>query len=104
MTNNRDMFVDPTIDEVKELLFLDNTSNTIVKTKSNNNSSSDNSSSDNSSSDNSSSNNSSSQIDTNTGVIYKLSFPKSLGNGNGNGNGNGTIELNRDKYPVKKRI
>ena len=103
MTNNRDMFVDPTIDEVKELLFLDNTSNTIVKTKSNNNSSSDNSSSDNSSSDNSSSdnsssNNSSSQIDTNTGVIYKLSFPKSLGNGNG------TIELNRDKYPVKKRI
>lgn len=88
MTNNRDMFADPTIDEVKELLFLDNTSNTIVKTKSNNNSSSNNSSSD----------NSSSQNDTNTGVIYKLSFPKSLGNGNG------TIELNRDKYPVKKRI
>lgn len=88
MTNNRDMFADPTIDEVKELLFLDNTSNTKVKTKSNNNSSSNNSSSD----------NSSSQIDTNTGVIYKLSFPKSLGNGNG------TIELNRDKYPVKKRI
>ena len=88
MTNNRDMFADPTIDEVKELLFLDNTSNTIVKTKSNNNSSSDNSSSD----------SSSIQNDTNTGVIYKLPFPKSLGNGNG------TIELNRDKYPVKKRI